>query len=177
MSRFTRRINAMDTPDINTPRSTSGRRHRRRGFTLVELVVVLVIVSILAVIAIPSFIGQLRKSRRGEAVTEIYRVSQAQERFRASSPAYSNDFGTPGLRLFTAANQLSYTTADGYYTLSVTVANATRYVVVATAAGGMSGDTNCSTLRMDVDGGLITYESLASNVLNTPQANRTCWNR
>ena len=42
-----------------------------KGFTVIEVVVAMVIVSIMAAIAYPSYVSQLRKSRRAEATTQL----------------------------------------------------------------------------------------------------------
>ena len=44
-------------------------RHAVKGFTLIELMVVLAIVAIIAAIAIPSYAAQVRKSRRADATS------------------------------------------------------------------------------------------------------------
>lgn len=156
----------MDSPDL----ALGARRPYRRGFTLIELMVVLVITSVLAMIAIPSFIGQVRKSRRSEAITEVFRVSQAQERFRASNPSYNA----------VAAYNVG---PNNYYSATVTLpvvvaARASEYTITATAINAMLGDTTCRTLQMQVIGGVITYSSTnAANVVNTAVVNNGCWNR
>ncbi|HHZ88190.1 MAG TPA: prepilin-type N-terminal cleavage/methylation domain-containing protein, partial [Chromatiaceae bacterium] len=46
-------------------------RRTPKGFTLIELMVTIVIVAILASIAIPSYTGQIQKSRRAEATASL----------------------------------------------------------------------------------------------------------
>ena len=61
---------------------------RRRGFTLIELMVVLAIVAILAAIAYPGYAGHLVKARRVEAQLALVEAMQRQEQFRAQHHTY-----------------------------------------------------------------------------------------
>ncbi len=69
----------------------------------------------------------MRKSRRADAITELNKVAQAQERWRANNPNYNNadvSSAATGLRLVTGTTvALNYTLASGYYT--ITIGNAT----------------------------------------------------
>ena len=138
-------------------------QHRRRtsrvnGFTLIEVMIVIVIVGILASIAYPSYMSQVRKSRRSDAVQALLQVQQAQERWRANITTYSGTVGPLGVN----AN-----TAGGYYTIALSAATATGYVVTATAVTGKSqaGDTGCTPLTVTVTNG--------SAVNSEP----TCWSK
>ena len=89
------------------------RLHRRnRGFTLIELMIVVAIIAIIAAVALPSYFDSIRKSRRSDAISEIARVQQAQERWRANNVANNATLtGAGGLGLQSA------TTSESYYTL------------------------------------------------------------
>lgn len=123
------------------------------------------IVGILLAVAYPSFLDQLRKSRRADAVAAITAVQQAQERFRSNQPAFSSNLtalpsaSPPGLGLLS-------TTATGYYTIALRDANATGYVVTATAATGSSqaSDGTCVLMAMRIENGNVSYGSGASEI-------------
>jgi len=66
-----------------------GRRDRRRGFTLMELMIVVAVVAILAAIAYPSFIEQIRKSRRADAQTSLMELTAFMERAYTNCDAYN----------------------------------------------------------------------------------------
>ncbi len=53
---------------------------RAAGFTLVELMIVVMIVGILAAVAIPSYMNNVVKSSRSAAQTELLELAAAQER-------------------------------------------------------------------------------------------------
>lgn len=110
-----------------------------KGFTLIELMVVVAIVGILAAIAIPGFNEQIRKSRRAEAIQGLADLQMRQERWRANNATY----GT--------AAQVGLPTSQ-YYTFAVTVNTGTDAAMTATPAGAQAGD-RCGiyTLRIDND--------------------------
>jgi type IV pilus assembly protein PilE len=143
-----------------------------RGFTLIELMITVAIVSILAMVAVPAYFDQMRKSRRADAITALNQVVQAQERWRANNSSYTNILGTNGLNINTAASAATtYTVPSGYYTVQVSAASAASYTVQATAAGGQLKDTKCASFTIAAAGGQFTYSA-------TPAANSArCWSR
>jgi type IV pilus assembly protein PilE len=55
-------------------------KFRSRGFTLIELMIVVAIVAILAMIAYPSYTRQVQKSRRAQAKADLTELAQGLER-------------------------------------------------------------------------------------------------
>src|SRR6516164_5379396 len=87
-----------------------------RGFTLIELMVVVVIATILLSIAVPSYMSQIRQSRRTEAKTALLDLAGREERFLTTNPqAYTNVPAQLGYVGFGAANPIG----SGYYYLNV----------------------------------------------------------
>lgn len=130
---------------------------RPRGFTLIELMIVVAIVAILATIAIPAFTEQMRKSRRADAIGELGRLHLEMERWRADRSTYAGSgAGYPSPQSST------------YYTVTIPQASAssTGYTLTATPQGGQADDT-CGTLQMVVANGV------ASKLPTTAG----CWNR
>jgi type IV pilus assembly protein PilE len=148
--------------------SACRKGRRSAGFTLIEVMIVVVIIGLLATLAVPSYLDSIRKARRGDAITRISQVQQAQERWRANNPAYG-----------TLANVgVAATTADGHYTLSVPSSTATSYQILATATGAQFGDSSCRFIQLTMSGGNVTLASGATSAVgNTGAANNRCWNR
>ena len=60
-----------------------------RAFTLTELMVVVAIVGLLAAMAYPSYVNQIRKGRRADAQAALYDLAQAMERYYTTFHDYS----------------------------------------------------------------------------------------
>jgi type IV pilus assembly protein PilE len=147
------------------------------GFTLIEVMIVVVVIGVLAAIALPAFLDSVRKSRRADAITELNKVAQAQERWRANNPNFNNadvSSAATGLRLVGGTTvATNYTLGSGYYTITIgtAAASATSYTATATPAGAQASDAQCTTLTLTMTSGNITYGSTGSATANK------CWSR
>jgi len=128
-----------------------------KGFTLLELMITISILSILVLTATVLFQGHVTKARRSEAVRTLLAMQLAEERHRSHNAQYGNLTDIWG----------STTTESGRYTLSVSGTTATSYTLTATASGNQAKDkedgTSCSALSISVSSGTET---------KTPAA---CW--
>jgi len=70
---------------------------RRRGFTLIELMITLAIMAILASVAIPGFQNLVRRSRRSEAAVNLGSIRKAQLSWFHTSGRFENAAPSPGL--------------------------------------------------------------------------------
>ncbi len=122
----------------------------RKGFTLIELMIALVVLAILAGIAYPSYVEQVSKSRRGDAQAALLELSQFMEKFYTANNCYQ-DTGADGLCSTAADNtlpSLSFTQspkqgAAKYYNLALQPSTiATRYTLRATPITGGAQDGN-----------------------------------
>ena len=66
-----------------------GSRKRARGFTLLELVIVIVILAILAGLAVPRYIRTVNRSRANEALEMLTQIRASCERFYARNGSYA----------------------------------------------------------------------------------------
>ena len=123
------------------------RNVRIRGFTLIELMAGMVIVAILVSLALPSFRDTLRKSRRSDAMDSILNIHLSQERYRVNNATY----GT----LVQLGKTDPLVSADGHYSLTITVNTATNYTIVAAAQGDQATDS-CGDFTLTFTAGVIT---------------------
>ena len=119
------------------------------GFSLIELMIVVAIIGILAGIGIPAYQNHMLKAHRADAQTVLLDLAARQERFIAQNPAgYATDISGSGVN---GLNLGRTTSREGYYDLTV-AANATSYLLTATATGGQANDTDCATITFSSAG-------------------------
>ena len=87
----------------------------RRGFTLLELMVTLLIIGILASIAIPTYGRYVRTSARAEAQSQMLRIAGDLERWRAKNLSYTGFTPEAGLSFATAAGSIASVTGATIY--------------------------------------------------------------
>jgi len=65
----------------------------RKGFTLIELIIVITIIGILAAVAIPAYIGQQKKAERSESYSNLESLRLLEEQFFAENGRYTINLG------------------------------------------------------------------------------------
>jgi len=114
----------------------------QRGFTLIELMVVVLVIAVLAAIAVPNYLEQSRKGRRAEAARAIGEYQLAMERWRAENPSYANCSGSP-----CGSGTYPSTPTSDYYTMTPSNVSATGYTITAArTAGGKMATDRCGSL-------------------------------
>jgi type IV pilus assembly protein PilA len=126
------------------------RRNKQKGFTLIELMIVIAIIGILAAIAIPNYLSYTCKSKQTEAKSNLGALATCQE-------AYIAEFDTYGAGATTLALGKIGFDVKGRprYTYSSVVGDpATTYTATAleTTAGsiGATGVTDTWTMNQDL---------------------------
>lgn len=99
-----------------------------KGFTLIEVMIVVAILGIIAAVALPSYQDSVRKSRRSDGMALINQIMQAQERFFVNNMTYTVDL-----------TELGYGSAGGIDSAEE------HYKVSASACG--SGISMCVNLK------------------------------
>lgn len=107
------------------------KSHRNKGFSMIELMIVVVIVGILAAIAVPSYRNYVIKGSRAAVQTELIKLASLQEKIYLNSSAYAcnaiatayNGSSTGGLGIDTSD--------DGKYTFTLSACATNTYTITA----------------------------------------------
>ena len=138
----------------------------QRGFTLIEVMIVVVIVGILTAIALPNYSEYIRRGHRAEARAALLQGAQWMERAATATGTYP----------LTASFPTTLTTMQsGRYTVAVasppaSAASGAAFTLTATPAGGQVGD-KCGSYTL-THSGVRGAASAASGALVTE-----CWNK
>ncbi len=135
----------------------------QKGFTLIELMIVVAIIGILAAIAIPNFMQYQAKSKQSEAKTNLGGIYTSEVAYFGEKNTFDGNFGNIGFQVASTGSQRYSFTVDksnvllgsssatcADYTgagLTGTVPSATGWTAVAT--GNIDGDTFCDAWIMN----------------------------
>lgn len=152
---------------------------RKRGFSLIELLVALAILATISAIALPLYERQTRRARRVEAQATLVMLAQAQERFFTINGSYGTwaelDAGLNNAYT-NAMSELSDENTDGtpdYYTFTIALGNpAVTYQMTATANAGSAQDSDaeCGSYSINQAGQRTALQSDGATI-----STETCW--
>jgi len=129
---------------------------RQQGFTLIELMIVILLMSIILGISIPSYRAYTLRAGRTDASSALLRIAAAQERFYLQNGTYAGN----GELALAPPNGLGFSTGKserGYYGLAIApdaAGLAVGYAVTATVDANekQNGDADCNSLSINQNG-------------------------
>ena len=120
---------------------------KNKGFTLIELMIVVVIMGVIAAIAYPLYIDYVLSSRRAVAAKALTELStRMQRQWQNASPhVYPSAISAVGM---------ASTTDGNHYSLQIASASTTSYTIQAVAIGSspQANDTGCTTMTLSATG-------------------------
>ena len=119
-------------------------RHQR-GFTLIELMIVVAIIGILAAIALPQYTDYVTRSRRIDGQSTLLQVAQELERCYTQFSAYNNNSCS-----VVTAGAVSQTSPERFYLVTASTLSASAFTLTATPQGTQktNDEANCKTLTL-----------------------------
>jgi type IV pilus assembly protein PilE len=127
-------------------------KHRIKGYSLIELMVIVAVLAIIASIAVPSYRSYMMRAQRADATAALLSVRAAQEKFFLQNSRYVTTVAD-----MTAAKPaglgLGAVSEHGHYNITVAAGAAPNtFVVTATATGGQTKDVPCQTFTINEAG-------------------------
>lgn len=131
---------------------------RNKGFTLIELMIVVAILGVISSLALPSYTEYMRKAKRSDAKVELLRIAQLQENFFVQNLSYAKSLKQLGFSVNSVGS------AKGLYNISVTsktpaacdpnaappISCLTYELTAIPVTGkGQEHDKNCNGFRVD----------------------------
>ncbi|WP_205394390.1 type IV pilin protein [Xanthomonas hydrangeae] len=138
------------------------KRANAAGFTLVELMIVVVIIAILAGIAMTNYQSSVVRAKRSAATSCLQSGAQYMERYYTTYMSYSNAANPPALP------QCDSGVSNSYALSLVSAADGRAFTITAAPTGQQArADSKCATLTIN-QVGLRTESGTATSVSD-------CW--
>ncbi len=125
-----------------------------KGFTLLELMVVVIIIAIVAAFAYPTYRQHVVKTRRADAKGSLAELAQLQEDFYVNNPSrqYATSFAQLNIGgAFELKDDDTLISREGYYEITFSPTATADFTLTATptSKGGQDQDNDCLQFTID----------------------------
>ena len=117
-----------------------------KGFTLIELMIVVVIIGILASIAYPSYVKQVAKGYRADGQALMMKVANLQEQYYIDNRSYAVDMKLLGF------DKDPYVTNNGFYSADSSIVDGNLQISLTALGDQAKRDDACKVMGLNVNG-------------------------
>ncbi len=130
------------------------KRANQKGFTLIEILIVIIIVGVLAGLAVPVYQAQVTRAYRQEALQALGTTREALLRYFAQNNGtyVGADVSAGGCNLDYCPNAAASGGQTKYFTYTIGNLDATTFTLTATGNGTGNGPTNAQTVTLNQAG-------------------------
>lgn len=158
--------------------------HPVRGFTLIELMIVVVIIGIIAAVAIPAYRGSIMKSNRSAAKAALLDLAGREEKYYSLANTYApdaNNANSLGVQLYGTGSTVTFpinvpATGKALYTISAPTVTAAVPATATTAGTPATFTINAvpvaGTIQANDQCGTFTINSAGQQ---TVSGSGSCW--
>ena len=142
--------------------------NQNKGFTLIEVMIVVAIIGILTMVALPSYNRYVLRSHRTEAINGLLDTASREARYYTNNNNYTQSMTTLG---FAADPNPVASASNLYYLINVqslvnpTATSPASFVLQAVPQGSQANDT-CGT---------FTYTDLGARSVSGTETSAKCW--
>lgn len=149
-----------------------------KGFTLIEILLVLIIIGILSAIALPSFLNQANKARQSEAKTYIGSINRSQQAYRLENSTFAYSISNLGVGIPQKTayyeyeiGQIPVSSIATYSTATAQEGSLQAYVGAVQIMNESSGNNPATTSTILCSSGSVTMSTPTSALINNYDPN------
>ncbi|MCK5662379.1 MAG: prepilin-type N-terminal cleavage/methylation domain-containing protein [Thiotrichaceae bacterium] len=144
-----------------------------KGYTLIEIIIVIAILGIIAAIAIPSYQSYVLKSKRSVAKNILLDVASRELSYRTDNKTYgdlSDLYGGTDKKYINDKVEISDASANSLYSFEVSNISNTTYTITATytSDSGQNKDIDCKSF-------IVTHDGVKTAINSSNATESSCW--